>query len=176
MFGRVVCATVAIATGLLLASAAAQADEDKKTRTKFLPRGPYIQLAGGITHVNGVSGADGTISGKLGIDIIERIALEAQLEGSRSAERFVLTIQQRSAFLTGRVKPFGVAGIGFARVTRDVGTANERGVTAVALRFGGGVDWWVSDDVALSWDLTYAILTNGLADYTSTTVGVRFRF
>lgn len=176
MIGRLVCASVAV--GFLLASAAVQADENatqKKTK-KFLHRGPYIQLGGGIHHVNGVSGVDGNISGKLGIDLIEHLALEAQLEGSRSAERFVLTFQQRSAFLRGRVKPFVVGGIGFGRVTRNVGTPGEKGVTAVALRLGGGVDWWITDDFAVSWDLTYAILTNGLADYTSSTVGLRLGF
>lgn len=173
MLGR----TLTVCMALLLASASgAEAADEKKKQTRIRHRGPYLQLTGGIQAVSGENGTDATIGGKIGVDIIRLVSLEAQFEGSRDARRFVATVQQRSAFLSGRFKPFVIGGLGIARVTKNDGTPQAKGVTAFALRFGGGVDYWLSKHIAASVDASYVIIANGLSDHTSVGIGLRYAF
>ncbi|MCH2171112.1 porin family protein [Myxococcota bacterium] len=173
MLGRVLTVCMAL---LVASISEAAADDEKKKQTRIRPRGPYLQLTGGIQSVTGESGIDATIGGKIGVDIIDWVALEAEFEGSRDARRFVATLQQRSAFLRGRFKPFVVGGIGIARVTQNEGTPQTDNVTAVALRFGGGADYWLSKHVAMSLQASYVIIANGLSDHTSVGLGLRYAF
>ena len=165
----------ALGVTLLLAMAtAAHADEGGKKKKRFLHRGPYLQLGAGLQALKSTGDVDFALNGKVGIDIIRHLALEVQFEGSRDAERFALTFQQRSALLSGRWQPYLVGGIGFSRTQRNPGTAASRGVTGVALRFGGGLDYMIDQNLALSLDTTYVVLTQGASDYGSISLGLRY--
>jgi len=158
-----------VAMGVALVLTLATTAHAKKPNYKHL--GPYLQLNGGFQVVTGDGDVEPALSGKVGIDIIDHVALEAQLEGSRDAERLVVTFQQRSRILTGRWQPFVVGGIGWANVT---GLPGDKDVAAFALRFGGGLDYMITKNVSIGLDASFVVIANGLDDYGSFGLGVRY--
>ena len=152
-----------IAIGVVLALAVATPALAKKPSYKH--QGPYLQLNGGIQVLTSDGDIQPALSGKVGIDIVDHVALELQAEASRDDERVVITAQQRSKILTGRWQPFVVWGIGWGRAA---------GTSAVALRFGGGLDYMITKHVSMGLDVSYALLLNDLEDYTTIGLGVRY--
>ena len=163
MIGR----SVAIGVGLVLMLATAAHAKNPS----YKHRGLYLQLNGGFQVVTRDGDIQAALAGKAGIDIIDHVALEVQFEGSNDAERLVVTFQQRSKILTGRWQPFVVAGIGWARVTEVPGVG---GVSAVALRFGGGLDYMITANVSVGLDASFVVIANDLDDYGSFGIGVRY--
>ena len=155
-----------VAIGVALVLTLATAAHAKKPNYKHL--GPYMQLNGGFQVITHDGDVQAQLSGKVGIDIIDHVALEAQFEGSRDVERVVVTFQQRSKILTGRWQPFVVYGIGFGRDT------TEGGGTGVALRFGGGLDYMISKNLSIGLDTSFVVIANDLHDYGSFSLGVRY--
>ena len=163
MIGR----SVAIGVGLVLMLAtAAQA---KKPNYKH--RGLYLQLNGGFQVVTGGGGVQPALNGKMGIDIIDHVALEIQFDGSRDDERVAVTFQQRSRILTGRWQPFVVAGLGWASVTEDPGAGKE---SAFAFRIGGGLDYMITRNVSVGLDASYVVVAKDLDDYGTFGLGLRY--
>ncbi len=158
-----------IAIGVALALALATPALAKKPNYKH--QGPDIQLNGGIQVATSEGDAQAALSGKLGIDIVNRVSLELQAEASRDAERVVITAQQRTKILTGRWQPFLVHGIGWGRARTLSGDSVR---SAVALRFGGGLDYMITKHVSVGLDTSYVLLLNGLEDYATFGLGVRY--
>jgi hypothetical protein len=165
MIGRSVAIGVSVMLVLMLATAA----HAKKPNYKH--RGLYLQLNGGFQAITRDGEVQAALSGKAGIDIVDHVALEVQFEGANDAERLVVTFQQRSKILTGRWQPFVVYGIGWATSSEapDLGA-----VTAVALRFGGGLDYMITKNVSIGLDASFVVITNDLDDYGSFGIGVRY--
>ena len=80
--------------------------------------------------------------------------------------------------LTDRIQPFLMAGPGFTWLQLDVGplgTADDLGFSA---RFGGGIDFYITDNVALQASSSYVLTTGDLdgADYISLVTGIQYKF
>ena len=157
-----------VAIGVALLLVVATPAHAKKPNYKH--RGPYLQLNGGFQTVER-AGVQSALSGKVGIDIIDHVALEVQVEGSRDAERVVVTLQQRSRILTGRWQPFVVLGVGWADFTEVPGAG---GTSGFAARLGGGIDYMITKNVSIGLDAAFMLIGNDLDDYGSFGLGVRY--
>ncbi len=126
---------------------------------------------------------------------------------SLSLETFVFTANMKGHLLTGRFQPFVLGGIGFMRMeskSRDItpnatartdvcpadtddppdpnppcwaAQASERQVN-VALRIGGGIDFYLTENIVMSAEGSYLMPTGRLdnMDYYSIGVGLQYRF
>jgi opacity protein-like surface antigen len=119
-------------------------------------------------------------------------------------ESLVFTANVKGHLLTGRYQPFVLAGVGFMRMeskTRDVTTnadartdvcrhdptdpdppcwaaqQSDRTVS-VALRIGGGLDFYLTESIVVSGEVSYLMPTGKLdnLDYYSIGLGLQYRF
>jgi opacity protein-like surface antigen len=119
-------------------------------------------------------------------------------------ESLVFTANVKGHLLTGRYQPFVLAGLGFMRMeskTRDV-TPNARArgevcpnnppdpnppcwaaqqsdrTVSVAMRFGGGLDIYLTKNIVMSAEVSYLMPTGKLdnLDYYSFGLGLQYRF
>ena len=106
-------------------------------------------------------------------------------------ESLVFTTNVKGHLLTGRYQPFVLLGVGFMRMeskARDDGTlgnptlglapqASDR-IVKVALRFGGGLDFYLTRNVVVSAEASYLMPTGKLdgLDYYSIGLGLQYRF
>lgn len=116
-------------------------------------------------------------------------------------ESLVFTTNVKGHLMTGRYQPFVLLGLGFMRMeskTRDVSPAalprppgcpadlsiscfsaqaRER-ITKVAARFGGGLDFYLTENVVVSAEGSYLMPTGKLSglDYYSFSLGLQYRF
>lgn len=95
----------------------------------------------------------------------------------------VTSINTKGYFLTGRVQPFALFGIGtmFIRTeskntTGDLGLSQDTGL--LILRFGGGLDYYVTPNWVISGqaDYVYSATNLQILNYTSIALGVQYRF
>jgi opacity protein-like surface antigen len=77
----------------------------------------------------------------------------------------------------GRFQPFLMSGVGLGFVKFEFG-GNDNSDTAFAARFGGGIDFYVTESVALQISSSYVLQTGDLdgLDYVSMTAGLQYRF
>jgi opacity protein-like surface antigen len=104
-------------------------------------------------------------------------------------ESLVFTTNMKGHLLTGRYQPFVLVGLGFMRMeskTRDAsggaipGSAPQGSdrTVKVAMRFGGGLDFYITKNVLASAEFSYLMPTGKLEDldYYSIGVGMQYRF
>jgi opacity protein-like surface antigen len=111
-------------------------------------------------------------------------------------ESLVLTTNVKGHLLTGRYQPFVLAGVGFMRMeskAKDITSGDalevpdpdrKRAADAseiwveVAMRFGGGLDFYLTENVVVSAEASYLMPTGKLddLDYYSIGVGLQYRF
>ena len=77
----------------------------------------------------------------------------------------------------GRFQPFILAGVGLGYVEFDV-AGRDFNDTALAARFGGGLDFYLTDALALQVSSSYVLQTGDLDgfDYVSLIAGLQYRF
>jgi opacity protein-like surface antigen len=94
-------------------------------------------------------------------------------------EPFVMTANVKGHLLTGRFQPFGLLGVGFMRLEAKGRAASFRETNVdVAMRFGGGLEFYATENVVVSAEASYLMPTgelNGL-DYYSIGLGLQYRF
>jgi len=180
---------------VLLAHSAAGADTD------FTRPGGYIGF-GGVYAVDGsairveIENSMG-LSTRLGYRFTPNLAFEGQFEwidgfdivadpGHR-LETWSLTGNLKGLLMTGRIQPFGILGMGALR-TRFVDAGNGlpspfdtfSNVTRAgfAMRFGAGVEFYVSRNIVVSLDVGYVLPTGSVQDlgYGSFAFGTLWRF
>jgi opacity protein-like surface antigen len=96
------------------------------------------------------------------------------LSDGSDVDLWALTSDARWYLLTGRWQPFLLAGVGIATADPiDEGTGTD-----IALRFGGGLEAYVTEAVALAFDASYVLPTSKVKDlpYLSLAWGVLYRF
>lgn len=129
---------------------------------------------------------------QFGYRIHPRVSTEVEFEwlsgfeisesGTKVAEieTWTLTGNAKGHLLTGSVQPFVLAGLGIMNALGD--DTEELGLpdwtTGVALRFGGGLDVYVSERFAMNLNLDYVLPTGDVKDldYLSLGVGLQYRF
>lgn len=118
------------------------------------------------------SGADIEVE-KVKVLEVETWTVTGNLKG------YLLT-EQIEAALDGRVQPFLVAGVGLMHfdVKDKVGFGASGEGEDLAVRFGGGVDFYVTQRIGLYLDVTYLMTTGDVEglDHVGLSLGALFRF
>ena len=177
-----ICAITVVA---VFAASAAFA-QDQYARTGF-----YVGL-GGTVGVDNFDSGPAEFDASLGLNALggyrfhPRIAGELQyewtsgFEGSNNPLEVVgnlFTVNGRVYLLTDRIQPNLLAGIGFLSAEASAFGASI-GDTGFAARLGAGVDYYVTENLALALDGSYVFTTGGVdgLDYGSFDWGFRYRF
>jgi opacity protein-like surface antigen len=164
--------------------AAAEGEED------YARTGPYMGggLALGWENFDGVPGNFDT---GVGFDVWAgqrfhpNFAAELELEYvdhinlSTVDTNFLTFTGNLKAYLaTGRCQPFALVGIGVTRFGIDAGVLGSGSESAFGARFGGGLDYYISENVSLGTTASYVLGTGDLdgADYVSLIMGAQYRF
>ena len=154
----------------------------------YAREGMYGQL-NGVAAFESFDGAPSDLfdtgigaSGRIGFRMTPNIAVEGMVEYSGDFVDFggfeltstLLTANGRYYFLTDRAQPYLTTGIGWGFVNTDV-TSDESGFV---LRFGGGLDYYISESWGLTGEFAYNLATGDLDDfnYMSLGWGVFLRF
>ena len=182
------------AIALMTAALATHAAVAHAESTDYAKEGPYGGLAiGGAFEQFDDGGlpfdfSDGySIDGWVGVRVHPSFALEGQIEYSAyegdfesidlDIGIFTFTMNVKAYAMTGRIQPFGLIGLGLARVKVE---ASGTGLTETdfVTRFGGGVDYWVSQEWALTLSALYILPTGSLSDlqYLQLNWGFEHRF
>jgi len=174
--------------------AQAEGELEKDTAVDYSRRGFYVD--GGLSYGNGFSGSMGGVRAHAGYRCHNRFAADVEYEGfylrgsegfegrvlstgpfageSDSADRYWNVIYNGKAFLsTGRIQPFLAFGFGIGSADRKrSGKTN----TDFLIDVGAGVDAWVTESLALSFDAKYKALTGGASDLGHLSIGTKLKF
>lgn len=156
-------------------------------------------------QVSALTGTDVSASGSPGFDVRggyrfnEYVALEGDFQyyanfdieaagvDVLSANAFSFFANVKGYPLAGRVQPYGLFGIGVLRaaIEDDFGLGVSESDAAFALRFGGGLDVYVTEHVLLNLDVGYLLTPSDMnfggpvdigTDLIPLTVGAQYRF
>ncbi|MBW2418344.1 MAG: porin family protein [Deltaproteobacteria bacterium] len=93
---------------------------------------------------------------------------------------WTLTANGKAYISDGRIQPFGLLGLGmgYTRVKGLVDALGTHSEVGFALRVGGGVDAYATENVAIGFDVTYVLPFGDINDfdYLSLILGVKYRF
>jgi opacity protein-like surface antigen len=144
---------------------------------------PASNISTTTRHSMGAKGAIGYrisphFAGEIQFDWVQKFRV--RVDGDR--KRFNgagITAQVKGYALTGKVQPFGVLGLGVGlfEIRHDKRTKYKKTQAEMMLRFGGGVDYWFTDQFGMVVDATYAWptgATNKLEDLDYATIGWGF--
>jgi opacity protein-like surface antigen len=162
---------------------------------------PQRQLEHDIERKFDTRGAD--VEGSFGLDLRAgyrlnpRLALEGQFEwlrrlqvesrpsggGEKRTEDIrvsTFTGNAKGYVLTGRIQPYGVLGAGwmFSELKSD-GPGSSDHDDGFLIRFGGGADFYASEDIALTLEASYVLAPGGGVndlDHVSLSAGLTLRF
>jgi opacity protein-like surface antigen len=105
-----------------------------------------------------------------------------------SIDTLAMTVNAKGYALTGRIQPYGLLGVGFMRASFDpnVEGATSQDDTTFALRFGAGVDFYVTPNIIVNLEASYLKPTSDYkfgegdpgigGDIIPIGAGVQFRF
>lgn len=188
---------LAIATVILLPAAA--------WSQQWSRPGPYIGVAGDVAFTTKAEDELEDATG-IPIDVDPSLGLHARL-GYRFGPRFAaeahyewvsgfdvsafginaleidgstVTADAKVFLATERIQPFLLVGVGaaFAEVKDTIGAGFSIDESDFAARFGGGLDLYLTENVALDFDASYVLPTGDLEDfdYVSLGWGLLYRF
>jgi len=122
---------------------------------------------------------------------LESLVFTTNMKGHLLTGRYqpFVLVNMKGHLLTGRYQPFVLVGLGFMRMeskTRDASggaipgpapQASDRTVK-LAMRFGGGLDFYITENVLANAEISYLMPTGKLddLDYYSIGVGLQYRF
>lgn len=95
---------------------------------------------------------------------------------------FVGTVNLKGYFLTGRYQPYGLIGVGLMSIESDTrsstGAKNGQTTGLLAIRFGGGIDYYITRNwlLNLKADYLYSATDIQTLDYLSIGIGFGYRF
>jgi opacity protein-like surface antigen len=112
-------------------------------------------------------------AGELEIEYVDRVDL-----GTLNTDLLTFTGNLKGYLLTGRVQPFALVGIGVTRVGASVGGFGSGDEAGFGARFGGGIDFYVCENVSLGATASYVLATGDIDgfDYVSLVMGAQYRF
>jgi len=168
------------ATILALSLAASGAFAQDYART-----GAYAQLNGvaSFDNFDGVpSSAFGTaigVSGRLGYRFDPRFAVEGQVEYtgdfvdccSVDLTGTLVTLNGKFFVMQEQLQPYLLAGIGGAFANADAPGFGSFDDSSFALKFGGGLDFYLNERFGLTLEAAYNIGTGDLDDFSYTGLG-----
>lgn len=163
------------------------------------PSGPYLGIGVGFGFNNFEDTGSLNIDPAYGFDawggykFNEWVAAELQLEylnGFDTSGFFVdvkaqvvtfggnLKVFPLASVLSRRIQPFLLAGPGFTWIELDANSLGRADELDFSARFGGGIDFYVTDNVALQLSSSYVLTTGSIdgSDYISLVAGVQYKF
>jgi len=168
--------------------AQAEADDD------FSSPGVYLGAAGALGFDNYDFGpwdvnvdVAGGFDSWVGFRLIPNLAVEVEfgyLNGFEMMDlleydALVLTGNLKGYILTGRVQPFVVAGVGMTHLRgKNLASGASANDEDFAARFGGGIDYYLTENLAVQVKATYVLNTDDLDnfDHADCSFGVQLRF
>ena len=153
------------------------------------------RLEGELTDQTGLDNIDVDpsfgLAARAGFRMTPRFAVEAHYEWMHDFETSVagneiaetstsaLTADLKGYLATGQIQPYLAIGAGFLTATSDdPQTSFQRTDTDFAARFGGGIDFYATENIGVTLDTSYVVPTGDVSDldYVSVGAGVFFRF
>jgi len=178
-FERSVVLAGALAIGIALGTSSAHAEDE------FNRPGPYVGV-GGSYIVSGFQdgAADGDFGDTLGFNarggyrFNDFFAAEGiyeygddfgahQIVPGASIQTNAFTVNGKLLLPLGRFQPYLMGGVGFVNANADRAIARtgwDADGTSFAGRFGGGVDLWATENVAIYLDAAYTIPVDEVSD------------
>jgi opacity protein-like surface antigen len=181
----------------------AYAEQAEEEEPDFSRPGPYVAAGFSVDFLDSSdlkdAGVDYSfdpnfgITAAVGYRLSERIGVEAGVDYGFDANlkiggnkvgkttAWVSTLDFKGYLLTGRVQPFGMIGLGagYAKF-KGSGLADDvrADETAFVIRFGGGIDTYISENIALFVDGSWVLTTGRLSDvdYATVGAGLMYRF
>ena len=97
------------------------------------------------------------------------------LLGPIKFQAITFTGNLKAYLLTGRWQPFALVGLGLGWQEENF---TSIGATGFAARFGGGLDYYLTEKLSLDINAAYILQTGSLSgsDYTSLVIGAQYRF
>ena len=107
-------------------------------------------------------------AGELELEYVDRVNL-----GPIDTSLLTFTGNLKAYLTRGRVQPFALVGIGVTRV--GAGPVSE---SSFGARFGGGIDFYICENVSLGATASYVLATRDIdgLDYVSLVMGAQYRF
>jgi opacity protein-like surface antigen len=180
---------------LVLSGGTAQAEEEEER--EYGRQGYYLGLTGVFAVENfscedwfdldGAACGDvdrfsGGLAGVAGIRANEMVAIEFEMEWIKgfdvegpTDEVYTMTwmLNGKLHLMTGRIQPFLMYGLGALRAA-----GNGESATDFAMRGGGGVDFWIDENIAVGAETEYVFpISNAKGfDYISVGLALKYRF
>jgi hypothetical protein len=204
---RTVVTALPLMLALLFPLVAHAQDDDEESGPDFGRPGPYVAAGFNVNFFTWGSVAAQAnaqdlrynidpsygFTAAVGYRITPRLAFETQVDygfdadikvdGVKSGEigGWVTTADFKGYLLTGRFQPFGVFGLGAAFVdgAADVGIGSTYiNETGFVMRFGGGIDSYITENIAIFVDGSWVLMTGRLndVDYATVGAGLMYRF
>jgi opacity protein-like surface antigen len=174
------------ALGLLLCTGSAYGQAD------YARNGPYLGLAGTFAAENfsDVGGLDFDeslgINTRLGYRLHPNFSAELQgewLDGfdaqfGMELEAWAITANGKAHLLTGQIQPFVLVGLGVMHADLTIPGFLSAGDEDFAARFGGGIEFYLTENIVAALDATYVLPAGDLKDldYVSFGWGLQYRF
>jgi opacity protein-like surface antigen len=183
----------AVCVLLVLGVGTAQAEEEEEL--EYGREGYYLGLTG-IFAVENFSCSDwldgsgcvdvghysGGLAGVAGYRANERVAIELEMEWIKgfdvkgtTDEIYTMTwmLNGKLYLMTGRIQPFLMYGLGALR-----GAQEGESATDLAMRGGGGVDFWLDENIALGAETEYVLPISNVKglSYISVGLAMKYRF
>jgi len=176
---------VAVTTGVICTTLAVGDHAEEDRQKPYARRGAMIALGanaavGPLGESKELANASYGLHGRVGYRCSPRLAGEYEVEwlggyepvGGVDLKPLAATSNLRVFVLTGRFQPYVTLGGGILRVAPDGGSS------AIALRAGGGLDFYLTKSIVLNGKLDYVAAFNSLDDVDYLTLGlaVGYRF
>jgi len=123
----------------------------------------------------------------LGMRLMPNLAVEAEIEYLTGFEPDGVPVEISALTTTANLKaylpmdrfqPFALIGIGGTTYFADAGWYLWEDESAFSMRFGGGADYYFTENIALGAKVSYVLMTGDLdgGDYVSFAFGAKYRF
>jgi hypothetical protein len=117
---------------------------------------------------------------ELDVDYLHGFAVHDSRSGTASLRGVATTLNGKGYLATGRVQPYGVAGVGGLYVTGlDASLQNLLGANGgLVTRLGGGMDLYATDHVVVNAEATYDLGAGNVSSlrFVPVTLGAQYRF
>jgi len=184
----------AVCVLLVLSGGTVQAEEEER---EYGREGYYLGLTGVFAvgnfscsdwlNVDGTGCVDvgkysGGLAGVAGYRANEMVAIELEMEWIKgfdlegtTDEIYTMTwmLNGKLHLMTGRIQPFLMYGVGVMRAARDGMSGTD-----LAMRGGGGLDFWINENIAVGAETEYVFPISNVKglDYISVGLAMKYRF
>lgn len=119
------------------------------------------------------------VSGRVGYRFNPRLAAEGQIDWSgdfidccgADLTETMYTVNGKFFLMTDRLQPYGLLGMGYGTVDADLPGGSSVDEGGFAVKFGAGVDFYISESFGLMLEAAYNLGTGDLEEFNYTGLG-----